>query len=288
MSGSRPRAEARRDIEHALAVMQEHLDAIRGHEPGVRSGTDPEALHDMRTATRRLRADLRAVRDIFELDEVARLRAELRWLGATLGAARDIDVQHAYLEGLRRLTRGERAIVARLLETLARDRARARRAVLSALDTARYQRLLRELDARLQHPPLVSEDFDLDEVAAHEFDRLRGVVDDLARPPSDRALHAVRLAVKHARYAAELAATTRRARRFVDRAGEIQDVLGEHQDAAITERRLREALGRTREGSARAAVGRLLRRQRARRLAAREAFARQWPKLERRGARAWD
>ncbi len=135
MSHGPTREEARRDIERVLATMQGHLDAIRRHEPGVRAGADPEELHQMRTATRRLRADLRAVREILELEDVTRLRGELRWLGATLGAARDADVQRDYLRDLRGITRGEKAIVARLLQALERERARTRVAVLAALDT---------------------------------------------------------------------------------------------------------------------------------------------------------
>jgi CHAD domain-containing protein len=196
------REDARRDIEHVLGTMQLHLDAIRAREPGVRRGHDAEELHAMRTATRRLRADLRAVREIFEPDEVARLRGELRWLGATLGAARDADVQAEHLRALGDLTPPERALVTRLLQTLERERARARVAVLTTLDGERYARLLRELEARIQHPPLVTEEFSLREIAAVAFARLRRAVEALPAAPSDRALHAVRRAVKRARYAA--------------------------------------------------------------------------------------
>ena len=288
MSRGRAREETRRDIERLLATMHAHLDAIRAHEPGTRLGADPEALHAMRTATRRLRADLRAVRDIFDPDEVARLRDELRWLGTTLGAARDADVQRDDLRGLDGLTRGEQAVVARLVGALDREQARARVAVRAALDTVRYQRLLRELDAFLQHPPVVSEDFDVRAIARDAFGKLRRVVEALPEAPSDRALHAVRLAVKRARYAGELAAYGRPAHRFVDKAGELQDILGEHQDAAVAERRLRDWLHAARGGPAREAARGLLRRQRDRQKAARAAFFEEWPKLERRGAKAWD
>ena len=98
----------------------------------------------------------------------------------------------------------------------------------------------------------------------------------------------MRLAVKRARYAGELALRGRPVQRFVDKARELQDILGEHQDASITERRLRGSLRRARGAAARAAVRRLLHRQRARRAAARAEFLAQWPKLERRGAKAWD
>jgi len=288
--GRRVSEEGRRDIEHTLATMRTHLDAMKAHEPGVRSGADPEELHHMRTATRRLRALLRAVRETFDPDEVARLRSELKWLGITLGAARDADVQRDYLRGLRHLTRGERAAVQGLLRALERERARTRESTLTALDTPRYKTLLHDLDQLIEHPPIVNEDLSLRDIAARAFENLRDAVEDLPEAPSDHALHAVRLAVKRARYAGELARATagRRAERFVTKAVRVQDILGEHQDAAVTERRLRTALRDARRGAARMALRRLLARQRARRLAARTAFFAQWPKLERRGKRAWD
>jgi CHAD domain-containing protein len=280
----------RRDIERALGAMRTHLDAMTAHEPGVRSGADPEDLHHMRTATRRLRAILRTVRESIDPDEVARLRGELKWLGLTLGAARDADVQRDYLRGLARLTRGEHTVIQGLLRALERERARTRESVLTALDTPRYQRLLHDLDQLIEHPPVVSEKLSLVGIAARAFDKLREAVDELPRAPSDHALHAVRLAVKRARYAAELARASagRRAERFVTKAARVQDILGEHQDAAVTERRLRAALSDARRGPARVALRRLLRRQRTRRLAARRAFQAQWPKLQRRGRKAWD
>jgi CHAD domain-containing protein len=171
--------EGRRDIEHALAIMRRHLDAMKAHEPGVRLGDDPEELHQMRTATRRLRALLRAVRETFDPEEIARLRSELKWLGLTLGAARDADVQRDYLRGLSHLTRGERAAVQGLLRALERERARTRQSTLSALDTPRYKTLLHDLDQLIEHPPLVNEDFSLRDIAARAFRKLRRVVDDL-------------------------------------------------------------------------------------------------------------
>jgi hypothetical protein len=77
-------------------------------------------------------------------------------------------------------------MVARLLQALEREQARRRVVVLAALDTPRYQRLLRELDARIQHPPLVTEDFALRDVAAAAFARLRRAVEDRRRRRAPR------------------------------------------------------------------------------------------------------
>ena len=55
------------------------------------------------------------------------------------------------------------------------------------------------------------------------------------------ALHAVRIKVKRARYAAELAQPVvgKPARRFIERAKDLQDLLGDHQDAVTAQERLR-------------------------------------------------
>ena len=44
--------------ELAYAVLRRQLAVLRDKEPGTRLGEDPEELHDMRVATRRLRAAL--------------------------------------------------------------------------------------------------------------------------------------------------------------------------------------------------------------------------------------
>ena len=59
---------------------------------GTRLGADVEELHQMRVATRRLRAFLRAGRDLLDPVWAEPLREELRWLGGVLGRVRDLDV----------------------------------------------------------------------------------------------------------------------------------------------------------------------------------------------------
>src|SRR5439155_18708404 len=69
----------------------EQLDAILAHDPGTRLGADPESLHDMRVAVRRARALLRTGAELIATD-VQMLDLELQWIGALLGAVRDLDV----------------------------------------------------------------------------------------------------------------------------------------------------------------------------------------------------
>lgn len=75
----------------------EQLARIVRHDPGARLGDDAEDVHQMRVATRRLRAFLRAARAVAEPRWADELRAELRWLADALGPVRDLDVLLDYL-----------------------------------------------------------------------------------------------------------------------------------------------------------------------------------------------
>jgi CHAD domain-containing protein len=67
--------------------------------PGVIAGEDPEEVHAMRVATRRMRAAWRVFGDGFERGSTRRYRRDLREVGARLGAVRDLDVLLEILDG---------------------------------------------------------------------------------------------------------------------------------------------------------------------------------------------
>ena len=76
-----------------LAYLQEHVDRLVTCERGVRSD-EPEAVHDMRVATRRLRSTLATYRPLLDREQTDPLREELKWLGEALGRPRDAEVLH--------------------------------------------------------------------------------------------------------------------------------------------------------------------------------------------------
>jgi CHAD domain-containing protein len=268
--------------------MSAHVQALRAHEAGARAGHDPEHLHEMRVAVRRLRAILRASRALFDPVWVDRLRGELDWLGGSLGLVRDLDVLYAYLRPrLNALEGAEDRAGQRVLRRLSADRTRARAALNEALDGPRYPRILEQLETFLSRPPASEADVSLPDVAATEWKRLRKAVQKLPGRPSADELHAVRIKVKRARYAAELAraAAGERGKRFIHQAKKLQDILGDLQDAVVLEQYLHDAIDRTKPAQA---LGRdLVKRQRKRRKKARAAFFEEWPKLKRRGREAW-
>jgi len=276
--------------DRILALIREHCDLIRAKEPGTRLGSDPEELHQMRAAVRRLRAILGAVRDMFDPKWVAGLRSELDWLSTVLGDLRDLDVLREYLgTELASLEPAAQVVGADLMNLVDDQRARARAAILAALDGGRYEKLLSRLGHAVRRPRVIAADFSLSTVAADQFKKLRKAVKALPKKPSDADLHAVRIKVKRARYAAELAQTIvgRPAERFVARTKKLQDILGEYQDAVVAEERLRSVVEGDHQRPVRSLANRFIGRQRGRREAAQMDFLEQWPKLKRRGHKTW-
>jgi CHAD domain-containing protein len=277
-------------LAHLQAMLSRQLEKMLQHDPGTRLGSDSEDLHDLRVATRRLRALLRAARPLLDREWAEGLRAELSWLGSALGPVRDLDVLIEHLIGeLAEFSDEERLAAERLVRALDSERAEARVAMLEALESERYLRLLDALEEAARSPRASTGDRALADIAANEFKRLSKAVRRLSSDPDDEELHRVRIKTKRARYAAELAesAVGKKAERFVESAKRLQDVLGEHQDAIVAEDRIRALLGSIRGTRVAFVGGRLVERERSRRRSSQAEWRDAWKELERSGARAW-
>ncbi len=70
---------------------------MRSMDPMVRRD-EPDSVHQMRVATRRLRSTLRTFGRVLRRADTAHLAAELKWLGGVLGEARDAEVLRKHLQ----------------------------------------------------------------------------------------------------------------------------------------------------------------------------------------------
>ena len=257
-------------FERLRALLRRQLATILANDPGTRLGADPDSLHDMRVAVRRSRALLRAARELVASD-TQMLTAELKWLGGVLGAVRDLDVlvERLTAEGAA-LDPDDAAAAHQLVRRLRQRRTRERRAMLKALDGDRYLRLLDRFGEEIEALEPAATAVTLDAIAKRQATKLRRAAAATGRDAADDELHALRKRAKRARYAAELAGRDKSARR----AKRAQDVLGEHQDAVVTEETLR-TLAAVASAPQALAAGRLIDGERARRASARRA----WRKL---------
>lgn len=278
-------------IDHLRMMLQRQLTEILIHDPGTRFGKDPEELHNMRVGTRRFRALLRAARPLLAHDWAEALRAEISWLGESLGTVRDFDVLLEYLHTeCNLLPKAERAVFVRVLAILETQRSIARTTLVEALQSDRYLQLLDRLESATQKPEVANlQEVSLFDLAAKEFKKLRRALENGSSELSDQNLHQLRIQTKRARYTTELAETVigKPASRFITQCKKIQDLLGEHQDAVVTEERLRKLLGATRGVKTAFAMGQMVERLHSRRQRVRRDFPKEWAKLKRRGRNAF-
>jgi inorganic triphosphatase YgiF len=224
----------------ARKIVARHLARIRRHDPATRMGNDPDALHDMRVATRRLRAVVRAFKRGFPKPLRQHLRQELKWLGQMLGAVRDVDVQLTHLEKHAR----HHSALQPLRQHLLAQRRRRRPLLSAALGAQRYVELLAALDGFA----VGSIQYDATQSGArHPVGRcgrralrksLRRLHKDgrraMAQPTAER-LHTLRISAKRVRYVLEFLKdlTGRRGQRLIKTLTELQDILGRQHDAVV-------------------------------------------------------
>jgi CHAD domain-containing protein len=268
---------------HVRAALDLRLRALLHHEPGTRAGDDIEDLHQMRVSVRRMRAALKAARPLLDRSWADGLREELGWLGRALGPVRDLDVMLLRLRGeIATLPADEREAGEVLVAALASEHVTARAEMLAALDAPRYRALLERIaDAvRLPLPTPSATDAhpELIDLVRKEASRLRTSVERAGEDPPDATLHALRILGKRVRYTGELVGPSlrgtpsgRAVKRLLAATAELQEVLGDHQDACVAEERIRgllDTLGERSDGELDAHVvfvaGRLVERERAR------------------------
>jgi CHAD domain-containing protein len=227
-----------------LGYLAAQTARLKSLDPAVRRD-EPDAVHQMRVTTRRLRSTLQAFREIVPADATRHLRDELKRLGRVLGDAREGEVLSELLRADLADTPTEPVMgpaQARIRAHFAPRQAAARAAVLQALDSPAYFAMLDDLDRLLGDPPLTSTAARpggkvLPGAVARSYRRttrrMRHALRAPAGPARDAALHEARKAAKRARYAAEAArpAAGKKARRFAKRMKGVQSVLGDHQDA---------------------------------------------------------
>ena len=237
--------------EVGQAVIRRHVGVLLAKEAGTRLGEDVEELHDMRVATRRLRAAIDFFGDALPV-RARSLRAELTWLAGLLGAVRDLDVQLSGLQEVEPL-----AAVAGIADAgsgldhlralLEGARAQARRQLLQALDSPRWEQLAEGLIGLARHEPasgpaagrrsaLVA----LPEMVARRHRAAGKAARRAVRTGEAAEYHRLRIRGKRLRYSLEFTAELygRRADRYVRRLAQLQDRLGQMQDAEVATARL--------------------------------------------------
>ena len=277
-------------LTHVRWALARHARWLCAHDPGVRLGKEPESLHQMRVATRQLRAVLRAARPLLIPEWADSLRDELRWLSQLLGPARDLDVQIAYFrkESAKLEARDRRPLIP-FIAHLEAQRSKAQEILLNQMKNPRYLDLIRQVREAPHDPTAIESTATLHDLAKQEFKKLQKEIHQAGDKPNNANIHKIRIRTKRVRYAAELAepAVGRLAARFINRARVVQDLLGLHQDAVQAEVYIRAFLQYSTSTRAAFVAGRMVERQRRRREKTKKKIERLLGSLLKRGEKVW-
>ncbi|TFI41681.1 CYTH and CHAD domain-containing protein [Rhodococcus sp. 1R11] len=225
--------------------LDEQAQAIVAGDVYLRRGLDP--IHSTRVAIRRYRSTLRVFGSVFEDEPTAALEAELSWYASLLGEVRDRQVQRARFAAALRDLPSELVlgpVASRIENDLLAEQIRHREAAMAELDGERYRDLLTTVAAWSRGLPIdgeVSERL-LIKLARKAGKKAVDRTEKAVRGTDDEQLHRARKASKRARYAAELVAPVldkKVSKSNIKRYKQIQEVLGEHQDAVIAAEILR-------------------------------------------------
>jgi CHAD domain-containing protein len=274
------------------SVLAQSVASLLRHDPIVRTGGDPEAVHQARVAIRTLRSNLRTFGPLLVPEWTEPLRTELGWLGLALGAVRDREVLLERLRGrATSLPHGDQRAAASLLGVLDREIEELRHKLIVDLDSARYVELIERLVAAALAPATLL-DADqparnvLPKLAGGPWRRLRSAVRQLPENPTDPELHRIRILAKRARYAAEAVQVVAGpvATNFARAAAKLQTVLGEHQDSVTAQAWLR---GARASGRRAFAAGELIAMEHVAAGEARAKWPKVWKALDRKRLRMW-
>jgi inorganic triphosphatase YgiF len=200
------------------AYLAGQVATMKALDPAVR-GNEPDAVHQMRIAVRRLRSTLRTFGTGIWLRQdgqaVGQIAADLKWLGSQLGGPRDAEVLQGHLRTEADALPGELVlgpVQARIQGHFAKVSADTRDKLAKALRSRRYFSLLDRLDALVAEPALTPAAARparavLPAAVRRSYRRTARRMDRAGRTPAgrkqDAALHSARRAAKRTRFAAE-------------------------------------------------------------------------------------
>jgi CHAD domain-containing protein len=187
----------------ARSTLAVRLHDVRAFEPRVLRHRDADTVHDMRVATRRLRAAL----GLFGGDELEPATFEVKRLTRALGEVRDLDVQIEWLTRALddKRAASEQAGVRVLLEDRQARLRKSERTVVPVIErwakeaAPRVEQAIGTVEARGRLGGTV-----MRRRLQRRLERLEPLIEETLESADPRSAHKLRIAIKKLRYHAEL------------------------------------------------------------------------------------
>ncbi len=222
----------------AQRVLTVGTEALMREAPAAEAG-DAEAIHQLRVATRRIRAAIELFTGVLHGTRVRLWRRDLGWIAAQAGAVRECDVIPEVIRGRsRKIDLKLAAALEPIYDSLIARRAGEQAKLKESANSKRFALLVE----RLAKPALrkVPADARLGPAAAP---MLRPVVRSATRAgancgddPTDEQLHRLRVRIKRLRYSLEMLSALggKRVKKTIGRLEQLQELLGDCNDVAVT------------------------------------------------------
>ncbi|MCW2306816.1 CYTH and CHAD domain-containing protein [Rhodobium gokarnense] len=229
--------------EALSAIVGTCLSHLTANDECARVNCHIEGVHQSRVAARRLRSAFGTFKDVVDGDVLTPLSEEVRWLGSSMGPARDLDVLKADLFDPVMATMEDTSLLDALIARGEILRAAAYEEVAAALSSERYGALLIDLCRFMETRPGLTEAAKMPVVAfaRRSLDTLHAKLLKRGRKfekLSAEKRHRVRIAVKKMRYAVEFFGGLfpgKKQERYNKRLAALQDDLGRLNDVAMAE-----------------------------------------------------
>ena len=224
-------------------VLVTRFEELYGFQETALDWSDPEGVHSMRVASRRLRSALRDFTPYLRKRGVNSVQKRLKSLANALGEVRDCDVSLIALEALeKRAPDDVSPTLKEFIDTRKQRREQAREALKSALDKTQLDQLQLDFAAAVDvatsmkgSQPQITYLQMSRAVIVDRLKELEKLSADLFKPFEVETLHEMRIAAKRLRYAIELFQRCwgRSISSYAKRAARVQTALGDLHDCDV-------------------------------------------------------
>jgi CHAD domain-containing protein len=228
-------------------VLVTRFEELYGFRETALDWSDPEGVHSMRVASRRLRSALRDFTPYLRKRGLTAVQKRLRNVAGALGEVRDHDVALLALEELeKRAPANVSATLKQFIETRKDQREQAREKLKAVVDTTRLDQLQSDFVAavdratatdgpKAQPAPQITYLKMSRAVILDRLKELEKLSADVFRPFEVETLHDMRIAAKRLRYAVELFQSCwgRSISTYAKSAARLQTTLGDLHDCDV-------------------------------------------------------